>query len=320
MTSQTVAEAGERAVLAEILARIPVGAALLGPGDDAAVVAAADGRFAVTVDTMIEGPDFRTEWSTPQQLGRKAITTNLSDIAAMGAVPSGLVIALAVPNDTAVEWVTGFADGLAAELTELAPGCGIVGGDLGTAAVIMISVTAFGDLQGRQPVTRSGARSGDQIAIAGTLGMAAAGLHELFAGASPDNGSEFIARQLAPQSPIAAGPAAAVGGATAMMDLSDGLLLDADRLAGASGVALHFATELLRPDLARLEPRFGAELARRFVLGGGEDHSLLATFPADAVLPTEFRRIGTVVAGSGVAVDGQQADPAGWDPFVGVAE
>lgn len=310
----TVSQAGERQVLAEILARIPTGTPLLGPGDDAAIVAAPDGRFAVTVDTMIEGPDFRREWSTPRQLGSKAVTTNLSDIAAMGAAPTALVIALAVPRDTPVTWVTEFADGVAAQLLRLAPECGVVGGDLATAEHITISVTAFGDLQGRAPITRSGARAGDQVTVAGTLGLAAAGLHLLFGGVD----DPLVATQLAPESPITAGVTAAVSGATAMMDLSDGLLLDGDRLAAASGVALDFSRELLHADIARLAERFGTELAERFVLGGGEDHSLLATFVADAELPPPFRRIGTVRPGCGIRVDGESVDPMGWDPFVGV--
>ena len=322
----TVAQAGERRVLTEILSRIPTGTPLLGPGDDAAIVAAPDGRFAVTVDTMIEGPDFRREWSTARQLGSKAVTTNLSDIAAMGAVPSALVIALAVPRDTRVSWVAEFADGVAAQLRQLAPGCGVVGGDLATAEHITISVTAFGDLQGRDPITRSGARPGDQIAVAGTLGRAAAGLHLLFRGET----DPLTAVQLAPESPISAGVAAAFAGATAMMDLSDGLLLDGDRMAAASGVALDFSRELLHTDIAPLAERFGPELAEQFVLGGGEDHSLLATFAGDAELPRPFRRIGTVRRidtvrpidtarqGCGTLVDGEPADPAGWDPFVGV--
>lgn len=314
----TVSQAGERRVLAEVLSRIPTGTPLLGPGDDAAVVAAPDGRFVVTVDTMIEGPDFRREWSAPRQLGSKAVTTNLSDVAAMGAVPSGLVIALAVPRDTPLSWVTEFAEGVAAQLDELAPGCGVVGGDLATAERITISVTAFGDLGGRAAVTRSGARPGDQIAVAGTLGRAAAGLHLLFGGADARGDDALVATQLAPSSPIAAGVAAAQAGATAMMDLSDGLLLDGDRMAAASGVALEFDRALLQEDIAPLTERFGIELAEQFVLGGGEDHSLLATFPAAVALPQPFRRIGTVRAGCGTLVDGEAADPAGWDPFIGL--
>ena len=298
---QTLGSIGEGAVLARIFPRLPDAAsALLGPGDDAAVVAAPDGRFVVTTDMMIHGPDFRLAWSTPFDLGWKAAASNLSDVAAMGAVPSALVVALAAPADTPVSFLEGFADGLREACAALSPGCGVVGGDLSVSTTLTIAVTAFGDLEGRAPVTRSGAQVGDTIAVAGVLGQAAAGLRMLFAHGphfSPERGGPEIEAQLQPRPPIAAGRAAALAGATSMIDLSDGLAIDAGRVAKASGVAFNF--DPLSPD----------------EINGGEDHSLLATF--SGAVPDGFRVIGRVVEGAGVLVAGTPHEVGGWDPYVG---
>lgn len=309
----TLGELGEAAVLRRIFPRLPEAAAqLLGPGDDAAVVAAPDGRFVVTTDTMIHGPDFRLAWSTPGDLGWKAAASNLADVAAMGAVPTAMVVALAAPATTSIAFLEAFADGLRAGCEAMAPGCGVVGGDLTVSSVLTIAVTAFGDLQGREPVLRSGARVGDAVAVSGALGAAAEGLRLLFERGTldgePDPAAvarlratdpEPLAAQLAPTPPIGDGVAAALAGATAMLDLSDGLAIDARRLADASGVAL---------DL---------EVADPLRLTGGEDHSLLATFPAGAALPGGFRRIGTVRAGEGVLVRGIPfTGRGGWDPYL----
>lgn len=312
-TPHTLAFLGESATLGRIFPRLPAAdAALLGPGDDSAVVAAPDGRFVVTTDMMIHGPDFRLAWSSPHDLGWKAAASNLADIAAMGAVPSALVVAIAAPADTPVALLEGIADGLRDGCAAMAAGCGVVGGDLSVSSTLTIAVTAFGDLGGRDPILRSGAKVGDQVAVSGALGDAAEALRLLFTEAVDESGEPDARRaatlrgrtaaQLAPVPPIGDGLLAATGGATAMLDLSDGLAIDAGRLAKASGVGINF-------DLARLGP--DAALA----LGGGEDHSLLATFPASAALPGGFRRVGTVFAGEGVRVDGAPVPASGWDPY-----
>jgi thiamine-monophosphate kinase len=308
----TLGAVGEGAVLARIFPRLPASASeLLGPGDDAAVVAAPDGRFVVTTDMMVHGPDFRLAWSAPHDLGWKAAASNLADVAAMGAVPTALVVAIAAPADAPVSLLEGIADGLRDACAELAPGCGVVGGDLSVSGTLTIAVTAFGDLEGRAPVLRSGARIGDAVAVAGALGEAAAALRLLFAEAVDAEGHpdarlaiSLLARtapQLAPTPPISAGRAAAIAGATAMLDLSDGLAIDSERLALASGVGIDFDSALLGDDPAT-------------AMAGGEDHSLLATFPPDAALPPPFRRIGTCTA-AGISVDGDPYDPVGWDPY-----
>jgi thiamine-monophosphate kinase len=311
--SDTLASLGESATLGRIFPRLPAAAhQLLGPGDDSAVVSAPDGRFVITTDMMIHGPDFRLAWSRPHDLGWKAVASNLADIAAMGAVPTAMVVAIAAPADSPISLLEGIADGLRDGCAAMAPGCGVVGGDLSVSSTLTIAVTAFGDLEGRAPVLRSGAQVGDQVAVSGPLGAAATALQLLFDDAVDESGEpdarraaalrERTTAQLAPTPPIGDGVLAALAGATAMLDLSDGLGIDSGRLARASGVGIDFATALLGPDAV-------------IALSGGEDHSLLATFPASAALPGGFRRIGMVVAGEGVRVDGAAVPATGWDPY-----
>lgn len=338
----TLGSAGELATLARILPHLPAAdAADVGPGDDCAVVRAPDGRFVITTDMMIEGPDFRLAWSTYHDLGRRAATSNLADVAAMGARPSALLVAIAAPAGTRVADLEALADGLREGCRLQAPGCGVVGGDLSVSDALAITVTATGDLEGRDPVLRSGARPGDVIAVAGTLGMAAAGVALLFAharsGADPvpdaglaralrDAHPDAVEAQLSPVAPLGAGADAARAGATAMLDVSDGLLLDLARMARASGAGIDLASAALVEDARRvaaahpsLPPR-----ALDLVLTGGEDHALVAAFPPGAPLPAPFRAIGAVVAagveGPAVTVDGTPyAGPrtplGGWDPY-----
>jgi thiamine-monophosphate kinase len=315
-----VGATSEGELLRRILSRFPASAAPVGPGDDAAVIAAPDGRVVATTDTLVHGPDFRLAWSDPFRLGWKAAAVNLADVAAMGARPTALLVALALPDATTLDFVDGLADGLAAACAELAPGCAVEGGDLTVSDTLTIAVTALGSLDGRQPVLRSGARPGDEVRVVGDLGLAARGLAVLFerfvddAGhpvplprevleALPPADVHAVERQLAPVPPIGEGVTAAEAGATAMMDVSDGLALDAARLADASGVTLDLERALLgrHPDAA---------------LAGGEDHALLLTAPAGSAGPG--RRIGVVRArgAAAVTVDGAAwTGRAGWDPY-----
>jgi thiamine-monophosphate kinase len=331
-TDDTLGARGELEALARIVRRLPAAdAAELGPGDDSAIVRAPDGRFAVSTDLLVHGPDFRLAWSSFFDLGWKAAASNLADIAAMGGRPTALVVALAAPLDTPISDLESLADGLREGCAALAPGCGVVGGDLSASDTLTIAVTVFGDLEGRAPVLRSGARDGDVVAVAGDLGLAAAGIRLLFeeavdAAGRPDytrfealeaRHPEPIAAQLRPAPPIAAGVLAAHAGATAMLDVSDGLLLDARRIAKASRVAIDFDSSRLLTDadrIASLIPRFSDD-ALGLVLSGGEDHPLLATFPPGAA-PEGFRVIGRVATGADVTVDAvvPRGRP-GWDPF-----
>ncbi|RIX28453.1 thiamine-phosphate kinase [Amnibacterium setariae] len=330
-----LATVGERAALARIIPRLARAEALLGPGDDAALLAAPDGLVLLSTDAMVQGPDFRRAWSTPFELGWKAAATNLIDVAAMGGRPTGLLVALAAPGETPVEDLEGIADGLAAACAELAPGVGVVGGDLTRSPVLALSVTVTGSLDGREPVLRSGARPGDVVAYSGRLGLAAAGLRLLFATGEEDADAiaalrrrhgPLLAEQLAPRPPVADGVRAAEGGATAMLDVSDGLLLDATRIAEASDVLLDLDRTAIEAEGDAVITAAGADgvdgaaeppgrnEAFSLVLGGGEDHGLLACFPGEP--PAGFRRLGRVrEGGPGVAIDGAPVDAAGWDSF-----
>ena len=317
---ETVAQVGENEALKRTIARLNSSEhALVGPGDDSAVISAPDGRFTVTTDTLIEGHDFKLDWSTGYDLGWKAVASNVADVAAMGAVPTALVVALSVPGTTPVSWLEHFADGLKAACLALAPGCGVVGGDLAASEQVMISVAAHGSLEGREPVLRSGAQVGDIVAVAGTLGRAAAGLALLESG-NRDAVSAYddlVNVQRRPNPPIQAGVAAAIAGATAMLDLSDGLARDAARIAKASSVTIQIDLMHLQGFEAVLEESARAIEANPgdWVIGGGEDHSLLATFPAGATLPRAFKPIGVVLPqGPAPVMLGAQALPErGWD-------
>jgi thiamine-monophosphate kinase len=284
----------------------------LGPGDDAAVLGTPDGRVVVTTDLLVDGRHFRRDWSTGYDVGRKAAAQNLADIAAMGAVPTGLLLGLACPPDLAVEWAESVADGLRDECAPL--GASVLGGDLVRGDVLTLACTALGDLQGRAPVTRSGARPGDVVAYTGRLGWAAAGLAVLARGfRSPVS---VVGAHRRPEPPYPEGPRAAILGATAMVDISDGLVADLQHVAVASEVGIELDTTRLEvPDRLRdVGSALGAD-PLDWVLAGGDDHALAATFPPDAALPEQWRVIGRVARGRGVLVDGAPYASAGWDHF-----
>lgn len=314
-----MADLSEREILSLIIEALGPSAALVGPGDDAAVLAAPDGRVVATTDTLVHGPDFRLAWSSGFDLGWKAAAVNLADVAAMGARPTALLVALAMPTATTVAFVEDLAHGLRAACDALAPGCAVEGGDLTVSDTLTIAVTALGSLDGRAAVLRAGARPGDVLAVCGDLGRAARGLAILFDRFRDAHGEPVtvdrdvldpderaaLDSQLRPSPPIAQAVTAADAGATAMMDISDGLLLDASRLAAASRVTLDIDAPSLGSDLA------GA-------LSGGEDHALLAAFPAATGLPLGFRAIGRVVdpGEDPVLVDGRRpSGRSGWDPY-----
>ncbi|GAA5027896.1 thiamine-phosphate kinase [Microbacterium fluvii] len=315
----TVSALTERELLAAILTRLGPGRALVGAGDDAAVLAAPGERIVASVDTLVEGPDFRLAWSSGFDLGWKSAAVNLADIAAMGASPTALLVALTLPPQTRLSFVLAIADGLRGACAALAPECAVEGGDLTVSRTLTVAVTALGTLAASAPVVRSGARAGDVLALCGDAGIAARGLAILFdrwadadgtarptAGLDELDAAErhAVSRQLRPHPPIAAGVVAARSGATAMMDVSDGLALDASRLAAASGVTVDIDSALLGGD--------------EFALAGGEDHALLAAFPPTAALPDGFRAIGAVVpaAEGPVRVDGVVfSGRGGWDPY-----
>jgi thiamine-monophosphate kinase len=342
----SLAELGEFGLIDALAARFPASpAAIVGIGDDSAVLAAPDGNVVAAVDFLLEGRHFRRAWSSGRDVGVKSAARSLADIAAMGAVPTALLVALAVPESIPVAWVLDFASGVAAECGRA--GAGVAGGDTARADTVIVSVTALGSLpSGVAAVRRSGARPGDVVAVAGPLGYSAAGLALLAAGVAagaPGPGSTpvpdaagslaaLVAAHLRPSPPYAAGLAAARLGATAMIDTSDGLLADLGHIADASGVAVDVSSALLaipEPLLAAARllgqsspavtsPGVPAAFpaALEWVLTGGEDHVLAATFPAGVALAEDWRVIGVVRSGSGVTVDGEShPGPAGWKHF-----
>ena len=404
----------------------------VGPGDDCAVLAApAPGqRTVVTTDTLVENQDFMNLWpggiarvgeagefileparSSGYDVGRKAATQNLADVAAMCARPVSLFISLSLPGSTPYGWIDGFAHGIVDGINVCgATGCVIGGGDIGDSTEMSVTVTALGYTN--RAVLRSGARPGDTIALAGRTAWSDAGLRlllnrlslpatallraiaagqeveaaldavgqawaqkqiekqgegsavalpegliELVRTLTPEDAAHMIAvceravaSQHHPVSLIPAGEVARQHQASSMLDLSDGLVKDAGRLAAASGVQMRldravvdaFAEPLL--PLARLLLAIGerneagespASLARTFVLVGGEDHGLLATFPGE--VPEEFVPLGTCVAdaperglsaelygaerrhnavtGAAVVMDGRSLDGMGWEHY-----
>ena len=194
-----------------------------------------------TTDLLIEGRHFRRDWSPPYDIGRKAAAQNLSDVAAMGARATALLIGLGAPPSTTVEWVESLYDGLRDECALV--GASVAGGDVVKTDELVIAVTALGDLEGRRPVTRSGAGPGDVVALNGRLGYAAGGVEALSRGDTEP--ADLIAAHRRPEPPYDAGPQAALLGATAMLDVSDGLVQDLGHVAAASGVRIELFSEAI---------------------------------------------------------------------------
>ena len=313
----TLADVGEFGLIRALSGRFEQGSQVyVGPGDDAAVLRTPKGHVVVSTDLLVEGRHFRREWAAARDIGRKAAASNLSDINAMGGTAHSLTVGLAAPADLPVTWALDLAEGIAEEAALV--GASIVGGDLATAKEIVIAVTVLGTCE-IAPVLRSGAQAGDVVALAGRQGWAAAGLAVLARGfRSPRALVEAYQR---PQPPYAAGPAAAHAGATAMIDVSDGLIADVGHIAADSLVSIDIrrdAFELADP-LHAVGSALGVD-PMQFVLGGGDDHAIVASFPSGTDLPDGFTPIGTVGeagdSGPGVTVDGADYDgPTGWKHF-----
>jgi thiamine-monophosphate kinase len=313
---------------------------VVAPGDDAAVLATT-GSVVVTTDSMVRGRDWRDDWSSGHDVGLKVVAQNVADVAAMGGVPTGLLVAVAADPETELDWVLDLTRGIADAAEDA--GCPVVGGDLSSApsGVVIVSLTAFGDLEGRAPVLRSGAAPGDVVAVAGSLGWSGAGL-ALYAGGTEDpisdrsRGAHLDASDAAtsllmwfhrsPRPPFESGPIAADAGATSMIDVSDGLVRDGGRIAVASGVELALDEAVLRTEFLAgpVELAVGPEVGWREVLSGGEEHSLLATFPEGGVPKdphSPWTVIGRVVEagpeGPRVTVGGAVPGVTGWDHFAG---
>ena len=297
----TLADLGEFALVDALAARFAQGPqVLIGPGDDAAMVAVPDGRVVVSTDLMVDTRHFRRDWASAADIGHRAAAQNLSDINAMGGRATALTVGLAAPADLPAAWALELADGIAEEAALV--GASVVGGDVTASDQLMIAVNVLGTVEG-EPVRRSGARPGDVLALAGRQGWAAGGLAVLARGfRSP---RKLVDAYRRPEPPYAAGPEARALGATAMIDVSDGLLADVGHVAVASGVAIDItagAFELAEP-LQAVGAALGVD-PMRFILAGGDDHALAATFPAGTSLPDSWMVIGSVAEGEGVTVDG----------------
>ncbi len=300
----TVADLGEFGLIARVAGLLGSPPSPAGPGDDAAIVPAPDGRVVATTDLLAEGVHFRFDWSTPYDVGVKAAAANLADVAAMGAHPSALLLGVALPGSTPLSVVDGLCAGLRDECARA--GAVVVGGDTIAGPSITLAITALGDLRGAAPVTRDGTRPGSLV-LAGPLGRSAAGLALLRAGV--EDFPELLAAHRAPHPAYALGPALAAAGATGMCDVSDGLLADLGHL-----LSDRLGADLVLPADPLLEAaagRLGTD-PRVWQLTGGEDHGLLAVLPHGAVVP------GTTVLGQVThepGIRGVAAVPGSWDHF-----
>lgn len=287
-------------------------AILLGPGDDAAVVAASDSRVVASTDMLIENRHFRRDWSTAEDIGHKAAARAFSDIVAMGAAPTALLVGFGAPGSLELAWVDGLMSGLRAECARAE--AAIVGGDVTAADVVTIAVTALGDLHGREPVTLGGARVGDVVAVCGRLGWAAAGFAVLGRGfRSP---VQVVTAHRRPEPAYFEGPHAAELGATAMTDVSDGLVADLGHIAEASGVRIEVRGEAVEipPKLREVGAALNVD-PTVWVMTGGDDYALAATFPQGTELPAPWQIIGMVREGDGVRVDGRRWPVGGHEHY-----
>lgn len=325
----TIGGLGEFTLITRVTAQfLTTDDVILGPGDDAAIVAAPDGRTVATTDMLVEGRHFRREWSSARDVGHRAVAQNFADIAAMGARPTTLLIGFAAPPELPVEWADDFTAGVRDECA--VAGGTVVGGDTVGSDTLTLAVTALGDLGGAEPVRRDGARPGDMIACVGHLGLSAAGLALLERGL--DGPALCLSEYRRPTPPYAAGAEAARLGATAMLDISDGLVQDLGHMARASDVDIDLDSMSLRPAPELLEAvrvlgtgtARDQEVARRLMLAGGEDHALAAAFPPGTELPEHWYTVGRVQQVSekaqegtvgGVTVDGDPPRRGGWDHF-----
>lgn len=316
---------GEFELLARIRERLPAGGPRthLGSGDDAAITVPG-GATATSVDALVDGVHFRRDQASPAQIGHKALAAALSDLAAMGAEVGEAYVVLGFPPDLSEEECIELLDGMAVLARET--GADLAGGDLTRSNQLFLAITVVGHAPDPQAlVQRTGARPGDALVATGEIGAAAAGL-ELLNSRDPEADLALIARQLEPTPRLAAGQALALAGATAMIDLSDGLGADARHLAQASGVKLEIEAEAV--PLAGAAVALSEATGREpwWLLGGGEDYELLACVPpaqleqaTEAVLRkggVPLTQVGEVRTGSGVEIrlpDGRLQKPTGFD-------
>jgi len=337
----TVSELGERALLGRIQARLnttgrPSASLVLGIGDDAAVVAPTrNAHVVLTTDAHVEQVHFDRRFSTPANVGYRALAVNLSDLAAMGATPRWALLSLAMPGNLQVHDVEELVDGLASLASQF--GTHVIGGNLTrTAGPLVVDVTAIGEVKPRRMLTRSGGRPGDALYVSGMIGAAAAGLEMLHAAAQEGKGSRVesancSARYLRPEPRVRLGIAIAQARAAhAAIDLSDGLADAVQQLAEASGCGVEVDADALPIDAAaRAWWRAAGKDAVREAMRGGDDYELLFAIPRayggrlrharTRVAEPVLTRIGVLTKDRGARVllrhGGRESLPAGFEHF-----
>ncbi|WP_161958590.1 thiamine-phosphate kinase [Ornithinimicrobium cavernae] len=323
----TIGDLGEAGILGHIFATLSTtDAVLVGPGDDTALLATT-GPVLATTDAMVRGRDWLDAWSSAHDVGAKVVVQNLADLAAMGGVGTGLLVTLVAPGSLPAQWARDLTAGIAE--VSAASRVPVIGGDLSSSeGAVVVSVTALGEVPGGRPVLRSGAGAGQELAVSGSLGRSAAGLEVLRRSdadwwppaESVEEVGGWVAYHCRPDPDLTQGPRAAAEGATAMLDISDGLVRDAGRIATASAVRIDLDEEVLAGLAATYEPVLGGRAALDCVLSGGEEHSLLATFPLGAT-PSGWTVVGSTseagVGGPGVWWRGERTSGGGWDHFGG---
>ena len=298
-----------------------LGSRAAGLGDDCALFPSGNGFFALSTDVSVEGVHFRRDWISLEEAGWRAAAAALSDLAAEGAEPLGLLSAVTIPEgaDQSADLLK-VMQGVGAAAASV--GATVSGGDLSSGPAWSIAVTVIGETS--RPVTRAGARPGDALWVTGALGGSRAALEAWRRGGEPQ--AEARRRYAHPEPRITAGRWLAQHGARAMLDLSDGLGGDAAHLAAASGVAVDIDLALLPPaDGVSQEANRLGQSPMRFAAEGGEDFELLVALPPDFDAAAEFARvsgipvtrIGTIKAGKGVRffLEGRAVELRGFDHF-----
>ena len=284
----------------------------VGIGDDAAVISASSNKLVATLDIAIEDVHFKSLWSSPFEIGAKLTTANLADLFSMGATPKYLLVGAAISEINNSEVITELAQGIrsVADKFEVS----VIGGDLSKSEKMSLSITALGEIA-RDPITRSGASAGDLIYLSALPGLSAAGLAILERGL--DRPKYVVQAHLNPK---LVAPIKLMEVASAMSDISDGLVSDARNIARASKVDLNFDTNALEAspdfkDLGELATELGVDVYD-WILSGGEDHFFIATVPEKYADKNLGIQVGKVVAGSGlITIDGVQTQRAGYQHF-----
>lgn len=310
----TIGDVGEHAAIAEIVKAAPSSR----NGDDAAVLnhATPNSRAVATVDMLIEGRHFNLDWSTPEQVGHKAIVQNFADVQAMGARPIAALLAISAPPETPLSFLRGVATGVAAEVGKFS--AELVGGDLTAGDNLVVSVTAIGSLGGSLPaLALDRARAGQRVVVSGRIGDSAAGLALLnrYGRDVPPEFEELVKAHCEPHLEPGRGMIARATGATAMTDNSDGLIVDLTTVAKRSGVAIELHRDAIAPHKLMVDAGKLLDIDPwEWVLTGGEDHTLMTTTAGDP--PSGFRPVGKVIKGRGVTIDGAEPEyGTGWVSF-----